>query len=187
MYHRLYQAAGSPVHGLLALKDGTVVVIRTIRRSDRTALQRLHGRLSERSVVLRFFSPKPELSEAQADHFTRVDGSDRFALVALDPAQPAELIAVASYDRDPHRDHAEFVVVVEDRWQGRGLGLGLIRRLIEAARWRGICVLYGLFLPENVRIYKILQQIGLPKRLRPMDGTKLLEIDLCTAQGAFAE
>jgi RimJ/RimL family protein N-acetyltransferase len=188
MYHRLYQATGSPVHGLVALKDGTVVAIRTVRRSDRTALHRLHRRLSERSVMLRFFSPKSELSDAQAEHFSRVDGSDRFALVALDPAQPAELIAVASYDRDPHRDHAEFAAVVEDRWQGRGLGAGLIRRLIEAARWRGICVYYGLFMPENISIYKVLQQLGLPpKRLHTMGGTKLLEIDLCTAQGTFAE
>src|SRR3712207_7766276 len=77
---------------------------------------------------------------------------NRFALVALDPERPKEIIAVVSFDREGTTDRAEYAAAVEDRWQGKGLGLALTRRLIEAALKRGIRVFTGVVLPENAQI-----------------------------------
>ncbi|MDQ4128613.1 MAG: hypothetical protein M3151_11805 [Actinomycetota bacterium] len=46
-----------PTSGDLALADGTVVRVRPVSPGDAPALQRLHGRLSERSIELRFLEP----------------------------------------------------------------------------------------------------------------------------------
>ena len=69
--------------GVLALADGTMVGVREVRAGDAPALKRLVGRLSERSVRLRYFGPMKELSDAQARRFAEVDGVDRYALGRL--------------------------------------------------------------------------------------------------------
>src|SRR3712207_4239866 len=119
--------------GRVELLDGTRVTRRAIAPDNAAGLQRFHHHLSERTVYLRFFGAKPELSDREAGYFTNVDGMNRFALVALDPERPEEIIAVVSFDREGNTDRAEYAAAVEDRWQGKGLGLALTRCLIEAA------------------------------------------------------
>src|SRR3712207_7911837 len=59
---------------------------------------------------------------------------NRFALVALDPERPEEIIAVVSFDREGTTDRAEYAAAVEDRWQGKGLGLALTRQDRKSTR-----------------------------------------------------
>lgn len=162
----------------LALRDGTCVPVREVRPEDAPALRRLVGRLSEQTVRLRFFGPLKELSEEQARHFAEVDGRDRFALVALDPEDEGEIVAVVRYDREQGTDRAEYAAVVEDRLQGRGLGIGLTRCLIEAARERGIEHLYALVLPENRGMLRLLRSLDLPENVRWEDGLEHVDISL---------
>lgn len=162
----------------LALRDGTCVPVRGIRTQDAEALRRLVGRSSERSVQLRFFGPLKELSEESARHFADVDGEDRFALVALDPEDPDEIAAVVRYDRMGETGAAEYAALVEDKFQGRGLGIGLTRRLIEAARENGISRLHALVMRENAGMLNLLRSLDLPERKHWQDGAELVEVDL---------
>jgi RimJ/RimL family protein N-acetyltransferase len=164
--------------GFVSLLDGTPIRYRPIAPADAPALQRFHSRLSARSVYQRFFGVMPALGDVQAHRFTNVDGYDRVALVALDPETPGELIGVARFDRDAGTGIAEYAAIVADRWQGRGLGLGLTRRLIEAARRRGVTSFYALVLPENARMLNLLRDLGLPERIRYRDGYERIEVDL---------
>ena len=167
-----------PISGILALRDGTCVPVREIRAEDAAALQRLVGRSSERSIELRFFGPMQELSDEKARRFAEVDGVDRFALVALDPEDEDEIVAVVRYEREAGTDGAEYAALVEDRFQGRGLGIGLTRRLIEAARERGIERLHALVLRENRRMLGLLRSLEFPERKRWENGLEHIEIDL---------
>ncbi len=166
------------VSGVLVLRDGTSVPVREIRAEDAPALQRLVGRSSERSIELRFFGPMRELSEEKARRFAEVDGKDRFALVALDPDDEREIVAVVRYERERGTDGAEYAALVEDRFQGRGLGIGLTRRLIEAAKERGIERLHALVLRENGRMLRLLRSLEFPERRRWENGLEHIEIDL---------
>jgi RimJ/RimL family protein N-acetyltransferase len=166
------------VSGILTLRDGTCVPVREIRAEDAAALQRLVGRSSERSIELRFFGPMKELSDEKARRFAEVDGKDRFALVALDPEDENEIVAVVRYEREGETDGAEYAALVEDRFQGRGLGLGLTRRLIEAARENGIKRLHALVLRENRRMLRLLRSLELPERQRWENGLEHVEIEL---------
>jgi RimJ/RimL family protein N-acetyltransferase len=171
-------------HTLLTLRDGTCVPVREIRAEDAEALRRLVGRSSERSIELRFFGPMKELSEEKARRFADVDGKDRFALVALDPEDEDEIVAVVRYERERRTDGAEYAVLVEDRFQGRGLGIGLTRRLIEAAQERGIKRLHALVLRENGRMLRLLRSLEFPERKRWENGLEHIEIDLRTGGAA---
>ena len=162
----------------LTLPEGTVILVRTIRPNDAPALQRLHGRLSERSIRLRFFGSMKELSDQKAKYFAHLDGTNRFALVALDPDEANEIIAVVRFDREADSAKAEYAALVEDSWQGHGLGLEMTRQLIQEARDRGIEYLYGLVMPENQRMLKLLRSLDLPERERREGGTKYVEVEL---------
>jgi len=163
---------------VLALRDGTCLRVRGIRAEDAEALQRLVRRSSDRSVELRFFGPLKKLSDEMAGRFADVDGMDQFALVALDPEDPGEIVGVVRYAREGDGDGAEYAALVEDRFQGRGLGIGLTRGLIEAARENGIGHLHALVMRENVGMLSLLRSLDLPERIRLQDGAEHVEIDL---------
>lgn len=170
--------AAGPEQRCLALADGTCVEVREVEPGDAGALQRLVGRSSERTVRLRYFGPMQELSDEQARRFAEVDGVYRYALVALDPEDDGEIIAVVRYDRGDGGDAAEYAALVEDRFQGRGLGMSLTRSLIEAARERGVERLHAYVLPENRVMRKLLRDLGLPELARWEDGVEYVEVAL---------
>jgi N-acetylglutamate synthase-like GNAT family acetyltransferase len=162
----------------LTLSDGVVVFVRTVRPDDAPALQRLHSRLSEQSIRSRFFSSMKKLSDQQAKHFAHVDGINRYALIALDPEKQEEIIAVVRFSREGSTAKAEYAALVEDHWQSRGVGLSMTRRLIDEARDRGIRYLYGLIMPENQGMLKLLRSLDLPERESRSEGIKYVEVEL---------
>jgi len=164
--------------GKLTLPDGVVVPVRSIRSEDAPALQRLYSRLSEQSSRLRFFDSMEKLSDQKAEDFAQVDGINRYALVALDPKQQEEIIAVVRFSREGSTAKAEYAALVEDAWQGRGVGLGLTRQLINDARDRQIHYLYGLVMPENRGVLKLLRGLDLPERENRTGGLKYVEVEL---------
>jgi len=165
-------------HTVLSLRDGTCVPVRRVRAEDAKALQRLVDRSSDRSVELRFFGPLKSLSDAMAERFADVDGEDRCALVALDPRDRGEIVGVVRYEREGDTKGAEYAALIEDRFQGRGLGIGLTKHLIEAARESGLRHLYAFVMRENAGMLNLLRSLDLPERKRWQDGAECIEIDL---------
>ena len=119
-----------------------------------------------------------ELSDEQARYFASTDGADHFGLVALDPQDPNEIIGVVRYARTPGDERAEYAALVEDRWQGQGVGASLTHRLIEVARGNRVRFFYALGKGENKRMLNIFRHPGLPEQERQEDGEKMVEIGL---------
>jgi len=67
----------------------------------------------------------------EADRLLDLDGHHRQAVCA-EIAQ--EIVGVARYVRDPIEPSAEIAVVVDDRWQRRGIGFRLLEELAVLAR-----------------------------------------------------
>jgi len=168
--------SGWPQERVLA--DGGRVQVRPIRASDAAAFVGLHGRLSEESVYLRYFSPHSRLSPREIEHATAVDHEDREALVVHDEGQ---LIGVASYERQPGSDAAEVAFEVEDAHQGRGIGTVLFEELAKAARERGIRRFFAHVLPQNRRMLQLFRDVGLGERARFEGG--VVEVELALSGG----
>jgi RimJ/RimL family protein N-acetyltransferase len=162
----------------LTIPCGVEIPFRVVRPEDAPALQRLHARCSERTIYLRFFGPMKELSDEQARYFASTDGLDNFGLVALDPEDPNEIIAVVRYARKPGNERAEYAALVEDSWQGRGVGAALTSRLIDEARGNGVGSFYALVKGGNKRMLNVLRHLDLPEQERVEDGERMVEIGL---------
>ena len=119
-----------------------------------------------------------ELTDKEANYFADVDGVDHFALIALEPDEPNEITAVVRFARVPGSNRAEYAALVEDRWQGRGLGSVLTQRLIDAARDRGVEHFYALVKAGNERMLRLLRSLDLPGRERQEGSDKYVEVKL---------
>src|SRR5829696_1637948 len=164
----------------LTLPSGVEIPFRVVRPDDAPALQRLHSRCSERTIHLRFFGSMKELSDEKARYFASTDSSDHFGLVALDPEDPNQIIAVVRYARKPGDERAEYAALVEDRWQGHGVGASLTQRLIEEARDNGVRSFYALVKGKNKRMLSALRHLDLPEQERVEEGEKLVEVRLAS-------
>src|SRR5262249_4067677 len=96
-----------------------------------------------------------------------LDYDREMALVAehRDPAGRPHLAGVSRYYLNPETRTAEFAVVVNDRWQGQGLGWHLMERLIDVARQRGVKRLVGGVLRENASMLKLVRELGFTEHL----------------------
>ena len=118
----------------VVLGDGTSALIRPITPEDAPALSDFHNRQSDESRYRRFFSPKPELSDAELERFTNVDFVDRAAFVV---EEHGEFVAWASYERWNNRDDAEVAFMVDDRHHGKGIATLLLEHLAALAARTG--------------------------------------------------
>src|SRR2546429_8923167 len=94
-------------------------------------------RLSPRTVYERFFSFRRLLPE-EAHALANVDYRQRMALVAeVTDGQEPELIGVARYGPGHEVTTAAIRLVVEDGWQGLGLGSNLLEEILRSGELTG--------------------------------------------------
>lgn len=142
------------------LGDGTLVRVRPIRPDDEAHLVALFARLSPRTIYQRFFTTYRQLPSAWYRDFANVDYRARMALVAEDVAPGGRLRGVARWEPADTPESAEIAIVVEDQWQGRGLGTVLLEHLFDAAARRGIRRLWADVLAENDGMLRLLRRVG---------------------------
>jgi GNAT superfamily N-acetyltransferase len=142
---------------VLDLPDGRRTRIRPIAPDDKGLLQDGLQQLSPESVRRRFLGPKPRLSAAELRYLTEVDGRDHIALVAVDDSAPERLVGVARCVRTKEEaETAEMAIVVDDAWQGHGVGHVLAETLAQAAAEVGVRRFAAVILADNAGAQRLL-------------------------------
>ena len=142
------------------LKDGARVRIRPVLPEDEPRLVTLHGRLSRDTKYQRFFTVRKRLPPDWAHYFANEDYGRRLALVAeRDLDWRPELIGVARYEPSAGKDTAEVALVVQDYWQGRGLGTILLNEILGAGEAMGIRRFRAYALADNHRMLAMLSRL----------------------------
>jgi RimJ/RimL family protein N-acetyltransferase len=139
------------------LADGARLFIRPIRPDDEPRLVELYSRLSEQTAYQRFFTLMRRLPPTWFHFFANVDYRRRLALVAEhDTAVGPELIGVGRYESTGDEGTAEVALVVQDGWQGHGLGTVLLEDVLKAGAARGIRRFSAYVLADNHRMLHLL-------------------------------
>ena len=166
------------------MKNGEAIVFRPIRPEDEPLLVRLHQALSERTVYLRYFQPLKLSQRTAHERLTRicfVDYDREMVLAAehkKEDGQP-EIIAIGRLSKlRGGGNDAELAVLVDDRYQGQGLGTELYRRLIGVARDEKLSRVVCTILAENHEMRAICKKLGFHMESDLEDGTLRAELEV---------
>lgn len=132
------------------------VLVRPVSPGDEEGLRGMLSRLSRESIYLRFHAPYPRVPEWVVTAFVDANRRDGESLVAV---AKGEIVGHAMYVRAGGEGEAEFAVLVEDRWQGRGVGKLLLSALAERASERGVQTFTGAVLGENRRMLGLARSV----------------------------
>src|SRR5262245_48314494 len=141
-------------------RDGWQVLIRPIAPGDESAWMEFVRRLSPATRYKRGGARLDELTPGLAHERVAPDPEREFALVAIATrAGESPIVGVA---RCPRHDEArwEFMLVVADAWQRRGVGRRLMAAVDAEMSRRGASTLDGLILASNRGMLEFVQRLG---------------------------
>ena len=143
----------------VTLRDGTAAGLRPVYPGDQYALVRGEPLLSVQTRYQRFLAAV-HMTPALARYLAEVDYLDHFAWAAVDSTDVA--VGGASYVRSASdRALADISFLIEDEFQGRGLGTLLMGAIAIAARRNGIARFCADVLAENAPMRAILAHAGI--------------------------
>ncbi len=152
------------------MRGGGSYTVRPIHPDDGQMIQTLVQHLSPQSRWFRFVSGFRELPPSMLSRFTLIDYDREMALVAVvhergtsssgQPVETERIVGVSRYITNPDQSSCEFSLVVDDDFNGKGLGTRLLESIIEAARDKGLAEIEGLVLAENLTMLKLVKRLG---------------------------
>lgn len=163
--------AEPPEKDRVTMRDGRVLVLREIYPGDVLALQRGFARLSPEEVRMRFLHPLTELPHEFAARLCDLDAktSAAFVFIDLPDSTDREIRGVARTYVDPTTLSAEFAIVVQRQYAGQGLGMRLMRCLIQRCRELGAEEIWGDVFIENTLMLHLLSKLGFVRAHMPHD------------------
>ena len=172
-------------------RNNNPVVIRPIRPEDEPLMVKFHETLSEESVYHRYFSALKLSQRVAHERLQRIcfNDYDREIALVVEHKQTKsgvqEILAVGRLSKLHGSNSAEFAVLVNDHWQGLGLGKELLTRLVQIARDEKLTHLTGHILLENHAMQHICKQLGFTVRHEAEAGAWFAELKLSSPAAAL--
>lgn len=160
------------------LAGGAGIKVRSLRDGDVSLLQALYERVSPTTLYYRYLRPyQPTLAEvAQLCRLRKDEGA---GIIALVEGPQLQAIGFAHYHIDPQQPTtAEVGFLVEDRFQGQGVGRTLFQHLVQRAQAQGIQTFTAYVHPTNHAMLRVFQRSSLPLVMQFVDGLHEVRITL---------
>jgi len=157
----------------IPLGDGRTLLLRPIRPEDEPSLQAAFANMTAEEIRLRFLVPVKTLSHVAAVRFTQIDYDREMGLILTEPGIPGRtpIYGVVNIIADPDNERAEYAIIVRHDMTALGLGIYLMRRIIDYARARGIREIYGDVLHENRQMLRLCSVLGFAESRVPDEPT----------------
>src|SRR6266487_3052017 len=148
------------------MTDAMATELRLAHANDEGNVHAFLARLSARTVQSRYLGPLKTLEGSLGNREAQrlLDGNQRRHVVVVTDAS-ARIRGIGEFFVDDSGVSAELALVVEDRFQGRGLGELLYSRLQQLARELGIAQFTGDVSYGNRVVTNMLRRTR--RRLRP--------------------
>ncbi|MFC7330532.1 GNAT family N-acetyltransferase [Marinactinospora rubrisoli] len=156
----------APTDGAVVTHRGAELFVWQTTGADADAIQRLHRRCSAETARRRYFAAMPELSPRMLGVFC---DPERGLTLAARPMRGREPVALAHlmYTLDP--GVGEIALLVEDSWQGEGVGTALARVLTAIAADWGLAEVRADMEAGNRAMNRLMHRLGATVR-PPRDG-----------------
>ena len=166
------------------LKSGEAVTIRPVRAEDEKLFRSMHEQLGEKTVLNRYHRNLSLEERIEHNRLVRVCFTDYDRVLALaacrgGKGKDEEMLGVARFRKDDvNPAHAEFALVIADKWQGQGLGKVLLEQLVPAAKAEGVTRLTAHVLAGNTAGLEICRKLGFKVDGTEKNGLMLVVRDL---------
>ena len=155
------------------LRNGISVTLRAVRADDGPKVRRAFSKLNLDTIYTRFFGYKKDVSDAELVRVTGVDFDRDFVLlVTIGSGESEEIIGGAScfiITSGSASRRAEIAFIVEEDYQGLGIGSLLLRHIVQIARERNLAALEADVLARNLPMLAVLRHSGLPMATQRTD------------------
>ena len=158
-------------------------VLRPATPDDAPRLVTMFERCSPATRYGRFLAP---LQHFPAGHLTDVVCSSpvRHSWV-IEDGMTGDVVGVGSWFRNGH-DAAEVALLIEDAFQGCGLGTALLEELTADARGEGVTTFVANTLADARHVHRMLRRIG-PTTFEGTGTSRTLHVSLTAADRALPE
>jgi acyl-CoA hydrolase/GNAT superfamily N-acetyltransferase len=141
-------------------KGGLRAHIRAIKSTDESMLRDLFYHLSENSVYFRYFSPRRSMPHKNVQQYLNLEEDMGISIVVtIGPRENRRMIAEGRYVRSGDDLFPDVALMVDEEYQGRGIGTFLLQYLAEVAKERGIEGFRADVLTSNSPMIKILERL----------------------------
>ncbi|MFC7216900.1 GNAT family N-acetyltransferase [Streptomyces polyrhachis] len=149
------------------LPEGEAVTVRRAGPADLPAAREMHARCSAATISQRYHGALPD-----ADRYLGHLLSPRFGRSLAVESASGRLVALGHLLWDG--EEAEVALLVEDGWQGRGVGSELLRHLVELAQESGYREVYAVTRSSNSAMVAAMRSLALPLDYQIEEGTMVL-------------
>ena len=152
------------------------LIFRPIQMEDVELILAMHQRSSERTIYSRYHSPRVP-TRHEVSQICQLDGQNGRAVVATTSGKKPTIVGLAYYI-NADSETAEIALLVEDRYQGQGVGKQLLHQLRDLAIAQGICFFEAFVLPTNKPMFHLLYQTGQVVQNKLVYGAREIRIQL---------
>lgn len=158
----------------LGLPAGGSITVRRADARDVSAAKAMHQRCSVQTLTRRYHGPVGD-----ADRYLRHLLSPRFGRTLAVENAAGRLVALGHLLWDG--EETEVALIVEDEWQGRGIGAELLRRLTALALEARAENIYAVTQAGNTAMIATMRGLGLPLDYQFEEGTVVISAPLAPA------
>ncbi|MGW0761359.1 GNAT family N-acetyltransferase [Streptomyces sp. NPDC002814] len=162
---------------VLTLPEGNAITVRRACTDDLEAATAMHERCSARTLSLRYHGPV-----ADAHRYLHHLLSPRFGRTLAVQTASGRIVGLGHLLWDG--DETEVALLVEDEWQGRGIGSELLRRLVAMAVEAGSESVYAVTQSSNTGMVAAMRGLGVPLDYQIEEGTLVITAQLDSPLGA---
>ncbi|TFH39841.1 MAG: GNAT family N-acetyltransferase, partial [Chrysiogenales bacterium] len=140
-------------------RGGLEALFRPIRASDEDMMRRLFYKISGNGVYMRYLTSVRTMPHSKMQTYVNIDYQSTLSLVGVIRKRGIEhIIAECRYAWGAGEETHEIAFIVDEEYQGRGIGMYMVDRIISVARERGIMKLTAYVLAENEKMSRVLEQ-----------------------------
>ncbi|MCJ7713238.1 GNAT family N-acetyltransferase [Candidatus Bathyarchaeota archaeon] len=144
----------------IKLKNGTEVILRSIKPEDEMLWLEMFKSFSDESVWYRFFNVIKDTPHEIRIRYCNINYDNEIAIIAELQEEQKKMLGVVRFTLDSDKKSGELAFIVVDQWQGLGLGTIMVDHVLNICRDKKIEIIYSFMLPNNYRGIKFLKKMG---------------------------